>query len=161
MEDHKADPKHSSTLGQMAIQWSKQLVYDQNTDRITIDGDTLVGFEKDPKAGQPAKPGPPMQLYSQQLVITLVKAAATTGPQLSHMQSTGQVHFLADGINLLCSTMDFDPQTSIMTLCGTPQQPGRAMNANQKITGYFDKLDFNVKTEEVLDAPGLKGTVRW
>ncbi len=170
VENHKPDEKgQSNSRGAMAIQWNRQLTYDQNTQIINIDGDTRVGFEQEPKPGKPARPQAPMQLNSQRLIVTLAKAVSTTAPTtqadqgkltLSHLQAIDRVRFIANGLDLTCGTMDYDPKTSIMTLSSTPDEPGRAMNVNQAVTGTFEQLHYNTATEEMVDAEELHGTVR-
>jgi hypothetical protein len=182
VENHKADVKAGSNAGSnlgnanagssrgaMAIQWDKLLVYDQSSDKITIDGDTRVGFEQEHDAGVIAKPAAPMQLDSQQLIVTLSKTpvdkskskAGDQGKmQLSRMQSSGQVHFVANGVNLYCDTMDYDPVTCIMTLKGSSQRPGRAMDANQSVSGSFDELRYDTAQEEIIDGLNLKGKLQ-
>jgi hypothetical protein len=176
VENHKPDAKGNQPDGQntpasrgaMAIQWNQKLVYDQTTDKIIIDGNTRVGFEQEKKSDKPAKPTAPMQLDSQRLIVTLSKTPPSKHQpkstdqgkmQLSHMQAISQVHFIANGINLYCDTMDYDPATSIMTLRGSPGQPGRAMDANQSVTGSFDQLRYDTAEEEVIDGQNIKGQI--
>ncbi len=173
MENHKADTgeqakgETASSRGEIAVQWDKQLIYNQNTQIINIDGSTRVGFQQEPKTGKPTKPQAPMLLDSDHLIITLVKAP-TNQPaktdqgkmQLSKIQSTGRVRFVGPGLDLYCSTMDYDPKTSVMVLNGNADQPGRAVNAAQDVTGTFQKLFYNTATEEVLHADGMQGTIR-
>jgi len=155
VENHKADANAATSQGAMAIQWSKQLTYNQNTQKITIDGDTRVGFEQDKKSGKPVVP---MQLDSQQLIIALNKTnpAGNGKMQLSEMQSIGQVHFVANGIELYCDEADYDPKSGIMTLTGNP---GRAVNAAGTASGSFDLLHFDTVKQEVIDGKNIKGKI--
>jgi lipopolysaccharide export system protein LptA len=157
VENHKADAKEATSQGAMAIQWTRQLTYDQNTQKVTIDGDTRVGFEQDKKTNNPAAP---MQLDSQQLIITLDKTDPA-GPggqgkmQLSQMQSIGQVHFVANGVELYCDEADYDPKKAIMTLTGN----GRAVNAAGNASGSFDLLHFDTVKQEVIDGKNINGKI--
>jgi lipopolysaccharide export system protein LptA len=174
VENHKADAnpaaaQQGSSKGAMAIQWNKQMTFDQDKLTITFDGNPRVGFEQEPKADKPAKPLVPMQLDSDQLIVTLSKAVPTTGQttttgqgkvQLSHMQANGNIHFVGEGVDLICTTMEYDPKTSIMTLSGSEQEPGKALNAAQSITGTFGRLEFNTDTQELGRVDGMHGTIR-
>ena len=167
VENHRADAKDgANNRGRMAVSWQKQLTYTQPTQIINIDGDTVVGFEKDPagkEAGKP--PGTPMQLRGQHLIITLAKApSAATKPaaesqgklQLSHMQANGQVMFNAQGADFSCDQVDYDPKTALMTAIGH----GRTLNADQTLSGTFDELIYDTVMEEVKQIKGSQVKVQ-
>jgi hypothetical protein len=173
-----------SNRGSMAIAWQKRAVYDQVQHTITFTGDTVVGFEQEPakpaapptKSG-PVKPGPvkpegPMQLRSDEVVVTLAdagsgKPASTTAKpagepkmQLSHMQASGHVRFAAKGVELSCSTAEYDPKTSIMTARGSATERGQAMDDTGNVTGSFDEVEYDSVRQEVIRGKRIQGTVQ-
>jgi hypothetical protein len=174
MENHKPDAGNGSgnNRGAMAISWKEKLTYNQQTQLITIDGDTVTGFQQEANAAKPKKQEP-MHLYAKQLVITLTKGEQSSpakghdapanqqgGMKLSRMQAFGQVRFMAPTVDLTCGTVDYDPRKSLLIARGTPQEPGQTMNATQTVTGTFEELEYDTVNEEVTHVKGSKVQAR-
>ena len=155
MENHRSDEKAgSSNRGNMAIAWDKKLTYNQTTQQIFIDGNTIVGFEHDNTKPANQPPPAPMQLRAQHLIITLEKVPNAGGDQnklrLSKMNANGQVRFNANGANLTSDQVDYNPKDTTLTATGH----GRTVDTKQNITGTFDSLIYDTVKEEVKQVKG-------
>jgi len=171
-EKRTDEKKTGNNRGAMAVQWKKQLTYNQTTQIITIDGDTVAGFEQESNDKKPKKPQDPMQLYSQKLVITLSRGESIDGDaedaniarngkmQLTRMEAFTQVRFIAPTVNLTCGSVEYDPLNSLLTARGTPHEPGETWNATQTVTGSFKKLEYDTIKEEVLRVEGAQVQTR-
>ena len=150
-------------FGVMAVGWKGGLVYDTLADRITITGDTRVGFQQDVHG---STAGGPIQMRSDQLLIVLQK---TTGAdqgktEVSQLLATGAVHAHTRTMDMDCHTGDFDPRSGLLVATGSDAEPGRATDAASRgmesVGGRFDQMRFDTNKQEVVGGRNLRGSFR-
>jgi hypothetical protein len=148
------------------MQWQKSLVYDPSVRQVVFDGDVDAWFQQDVKdAGI-------MKLKSQSITAFLEPAPTTrrttTAPanpamQLSHITANGSaetsLHFTAKTLDFDADNIDYNPKTDLMTARGTDLQPA-VLHDEDGSKRTFKELIFNVKSQIVESATGLKGDLR-
>jgi hypothetical protein len=155
-----------SNFGDLVMQWQKSLVYDPSDRKVVFDGNVDAWFQQDVKdAGI-------MKLKSQSITAFLEPAPttrrATTAPstpamQLSHITANGSsetpLNFIAKTADFDADNIDYNPKTDLMTGRGTDLQPAE-LHDEDGSKRTFKELIFNVKSQIVESATGLKGDLR-
>jgi hypothetical protein len=174
MENHKtandkappADSAFGSNYGNLVMQWTDGLTYSPPDKTVVFDGNVDTWFQQDVKdAGL-------MKLKSQNVIAFLEPVvstrpsnakAGTSKMQLSHVTANGsladQLNFNAKSIDFDADSIDYDPKTSLMTATGTDQRPAQ-LNDKDGSKRSFRELIFNMKSQIVESAKGLKGDLR-
>jgi hypothetical protein len=83
--------------------------------------------------------------------------------QLSHITANGSaetpLNFTAKTLDFDADNIDYDPKTDLMTAHGTDLQPAE-LHDEDGSKRTFKELIFNVKSQIVESATGLKGDLR-
>jgi hypothetical protein len=150
-------------FGVMAVGWKGGLAYDTAAGRITITGDTRVGFQQDVRG---STEGGPIQMRSDELVIFVQKGTGADAgkSQVSRLLATGAVHVRARTMDMDCHTADFDPRVGKLVAKGSDAEPGRATDAAgrgiESVGGGFGELEFDTNQQEVVGVRDMHGSFR-
>lgn len=164
-EDHpqnpdQADDTGNQLFGTTGMRWSKQLVYDEREQHITLDGDVHILHQPDPNQKQPS-----FQLWARTVTAELQAAeqeqpAGKEGlarPDLRRLIAEHNVRFESRGIELEAVRIEHDPQTGMVIAAGTQDAP---VEIHRGVTrGAFREARFNLRTEQ-LQVIDFRGNVR-
>ncbi len=180
MENHRPKTAAAATgdeggsnQGKMNVVWSKELVYDQASQVITIDGDTHSRFKPDAPVAKQGETDPPMQLDAQRLVVTLknekptgVAPAGTVSPgepgrvKLSNLLAVGKVHFSAKAVDFDAHSVEYDPDRQTITARASDAEPGETSDTAGRGGMTFDTLVYDMQKQEIDHLTGAHATIR-
>jgi hypothetical protein len=153
-----------SNYGDLAMKWADRLSYDKTTDQVVFEGNVNAGFQQDTKDASI------MNMTGAKSVTAYLEPApatqpATTGPaspkiQLSHITAKAPaetaINFKTKGTEFEADSADYDPKTNLLTARGTDEHPAYLYDEDGSKKSV-EELIFNIKTELIESAKGLKG----
>ncbi len=148
--------------GATAMKWERQLVFDEITGRITLEGDVRIVHEPDPQQKQPG-----FSLTAQSVTAELEPANdtapgaaaedAVAARELKKLTAQGAVRFEAQGVDLYAGRIEYDPTTGIMLATGSDNQPVRVDKGLSR--GSFRQARYNLHSGQ-LQVTDFRGNVR-
>ncbi|HZZ42194.1 MAG TPA: hypothetical protein VFE58_04595 [Tepidisphaeraceae bacterium] len=142
----------TGSRGTTAFSWAQQMVFDQTANLMTMTGDVVVAHESNGGAEKP------FRLDADKVVATLTPAAATQPGgtvetekvQLKHVLAQGTVRFTSKDDLLTAETVDYDPETGILTARGQGRDPVHLFDPDGVQIGTATEVVYNTKTGENL-----------
>ncbi|MGH7213425.1 MAG: hypothetical protein ACREIT_01390 [Tepidisphaeraceae bacterium] len=143
--------------GATAIQWNKDLVYDEAARQAILSGGVVIVYQSQ----ENAKPGGPpagrsFRLDAEKVTAFFngVPAGAKVDPKapesqirLERLRAEGKLHFATEGLEFDAARVDFDPNTDMITAVGSDDAPAVLYDGSSTVT--VRSITYNLRTGEM------------
>jgi hypothetical protein len=157
-------PTLGSGRGATAFEWKKYLVYDQQRQNATMNGDVRVVHRPDANGGQPFNlQGQTLIAYLEPDPAAAAAAAAKKGPS-THPSALGDdaatrfrlrrvvcqdnVHVTSNRLNFDARQLTYDPVATLLTASGDDASPVVVFDNTNGTTTTASQLFWNTQTDQ-------------